>query len=173
MSGSTAIVSAGSSRGTCTTTAIVTCDLGPLPSGTAVTATVAVRPAARGELIATGRIVSDPMVDDASDNIVTVHTPIEPTRRELVLRQPIGGETFRPGRAATIQWTLRGTEGGVRIELSLDDGRTWTTIADQAPNVGFHDGIPSGTQSLRARVRITSVADPTLSATSPGAFTIP
>lgn len=173
MSGSAAIVSAGSSRGTCTTTALVTCDLGALPSGTIATATVTARPTDRGELIATGRIVSDPMVDDVSDNIVTERTPIEPARRELVLRQPIGGETFRPGRAATIQWTLRGTEGGVRVELSRDDGRTWTTIADDTPNVGFHDWIPSGTQTLRARVRITSVADPALSATSPGSFTIP
>jgi hypothetical protein len=66
-----------------------------------------------------------------------------------------------------VQWTLRGAPGGVAIDLSRDDGATWTRLSDEAENVGFYDWTAAGTVSSRARIRVTSMANPALTQTSP------
>ena len=88
----------------------------------------------------------------------------------LALRRP-GGGTFWIGRNNTIQWTLRGVAGGVSIDLSRDDGASWTRLIDEAENVGFHDWTGTGEATTSAKIRVTSVARPELSQTS-SAFAI-
>jgi hypothetical protein len=86
----------------------------------------------------------------------------------LTLRRPLGQlTTFRIGRNNTVQWTLRGVPGGVSIDLSRDDGETWTRLIDDAENLGFYDWTGSGPPAPRARIRVTSVARPELAQTSP------
>jgi hypothetical protein len=89
----------------------------------------------------------------------------------LTLHRPGTDTTFRTGRNNTVQWTMRGVTGGVRVELSRDDGRSWTTLADDAENAGFYDWTGGGAAATRARVRVTSLARPELTRTSP-AFSI-
>ena len=86
----------------------------------------------------------------------------------LALRRPVGETTFWIGRNNTIQWMLRGVAGGVSIDLSRDDGETWTRLSDEAENVGFYDWTGVGEETFRARIRVTSVARPELTQTSPG-----
>jgi choice-of-anchor B domain-containing protein len=160
------------SQGTCSTTTIVTCTLGTLAGGGNATIAVTSRPRTLGAHVASARVSFDRITDDADDNVATQMTPVESARRELLLAYPNGGETVRLGRAAMVQFTLRGVEGGVRVELSSDDGRTWTPLAATAPNNGFFDWVPSGGTQLLARVRVTSVSDPQLTATSAAPFTI-
>ena len=74
---------------------------------------------------------------------------------------------FRLGRNNTIQWTLRGVAGGVSVDLSRDDGETWTRLADEVENVGFYDWTGEGEETFRARIRVTSVARLDLTQTSP------
>jgi choice-of-anchor B domain-containing protein len=167
--GGASIVSAAASRGGCAVTTVVTCSLDSLAAGSDAIAIVTVQPRDAGTLVATARVASGRMTDDADDNAAISVIPVEIPRRELVLRYPNGGETLRVGRAAAIQFTLRGADGGVRIEWSRDDGRTWATIAASAPNTGFYDWVPS-MATAAARVRVTSVADPSLNATSVRAF---
>src|SRR5262245_66130381 len=93
----------------------------------------------------------------------------EPT---LALRRPLSDTTFWINRNNTIQWSLRGVPGGVRIELSRDDGATWTSVSEDAENVGFYDWTGTGGLTARARIRVTSLTRPALTQTSP-AFTIP
>jgi hypothetical protein len=85
----------------------------------------------------------------------------------LVLRRPAVDTQFRLGRNNTIQWVLRGVPGGVSIDLSRDDGVTWTRLSDDAENVGFFDWTGSGATTARARVRVTSLANGDLTRTSP------
>jgi hypothetical protein len=61
--------------------------------------------------------------------------------------------------------------GGVAIDLSRNDGQTWTRLVDEAENVGFYDWTGAGELTSRARIRISSVARPELTQTSPS-FTI-
>jgi uncharacterized protein YbjQ (UPF0145 family) len=160
------------SRGTCTATTIVTCSLHDIAAGADAVVAIRIRPSTTGDIVAAARVTADSMIDDASDNAATAVVSVETPRRELVLRYPNGGETIRSGRGSAVQFTLRGVEGGVNVELSIDDGRTWTSLAPNAPNVGFYDWVPSaGVQSL-ARVRVTSLADPRLTATSAASFAI-
>jgi hypothetical protein len=89
----------------------------------------------------------------------------------LALSRPRDGTTFRLGRNNTVQWTMRGVTGAVRIELSQNDGRAWTTLSDRAPNTGFFDWTGTGVPTTRARIRVTSVSRRDLTQTSP-VFTI-
>ena len=66
-----------------------------------------------------------------------------------------------------MQWTLRGVVGGVSVDLSRDDGATWTRLSDETESVGFYDWTGSGAVTSRARIRVTSVANPALTQTSP------
>jgi choice-of-anchor B domain-containing protein len=163
--------SASPSQGTCTTTTIVTCALGGIAAGGEVSIAVSSRPRSQGGHVATARVSFDRIADDPDDNVATQVTQVGAALRELRLAFPNGGETVRNGRAATIQFTLRGVEGGVRIDLSNDDGRTWTALSSNAPNNGFFDWVPAGA-GQQARVRVSSVADPQLTATSAAPFTI-
>ncbi len=85
----------------------------------------------------------------------------------LTLRRPASDTLFRLGRNNTVQWTLRGVTGGVSVDLSRDDGATWTRLGDEAENIGFYDWTGIGTVSSRAKIRVTSVTNPALTQTSP------
>lgn len=159
------------SRGTCGITSIATCAIGSIAAGADVVVTATIRPRGPGSLVATARVSADRLADDPADNVATSVTAADAPRRELLLAYPNGGETIRAGRAAAVQFTLRGAEGGVRVELSRDDGRTWSLLAAEAPNAGFHDWVPSA-PAAAARVRVTSIADRRLTAMSARAFTI-
>ena len=56
----------------------------------------------------------------------------------------MGDTTFWISRNNTVQWTLRGVSGGVSIDLSRDDGATWTRLSEEAENVGFYDWTGAG-----------------------------
>ena len=85
----------------------------------------------------------------------------------LTLRRPDAGTIFRIGRNNTVQWTLRGAAGGVGIDLSRDDGVTWTIVGESAENVGFYDWTGVGDETTRARIRVRSLSDARLTQTSP------
>ena len=112
------------------------------------------------------------LIDDPSDNSATSLVTAEAARRELALLYPNGGETIRQGRLAAVQWTMRGVEGGVRVEISGDNGQTWTRLAEDTANIGFFDWVPPAGEMPRALVRVTSTAEPALSATSARSFEI-
>jgi choice-of-anchor B domain-containing protein len=166
------LIGARATRGACLTGQVVTCDVGALPPGASAVAVLTVRPSEARDLATTAKVTADPMDGEIlDDNTATLTARVEPARRELRLLGPVGGETWRTGRAFTIQWTLRGVDGGVRVELSRDDGSNWIAIADEAANTGFFDWTASG-PTARARVRVTSLVDPSLQAASSGAFAI-
>lgn len=166
LTGGVAIEGASASRGACAITSIVTCAMGSLASGSEAVATIRVRPGSSGDVVATARLSADPMTDDPADNVATTVTTVEAPRRELALLYPKGGEVLRSDRLAAIQWTLRGVQGGLRVELSRDDGQTWSVLSEDAANTGFYDWVPPA-GDVRARVRVSSIADPSFSATSP------
>ena len=169
---SASVVGTTAIRGGCAATTIVTCTLTDIAPGADAVATISVRPAATGEIVATARVAADAMIDDPSDNVATTVATVEAPRRELAVLYPNGGETIRAGRAAAIQFTLQGVEGGVRVELSRDDGRSWTALTAEAPNTGFYDWVPGSAPHPSARIRVTSIADPRLTAMSAGSFAI-
>ena len=90
----------------------------------------------------------------------------------IAVLAPVGGETFLAGSTVDVLWASTGTSGEVRVEYSLDDGERWAVIADRTPDDGRLAWETPRRQSTRARVRVTDVADASLSATSPASFAL-
>jgi choice-of-anchor B domain-containing protein len=161
------LVSVRASQGQCTTGAAIACELGPLAAGAEAFVTVRVRADAERDFISTAIATaraSDGATRESSARAMTRGLRYAPA---LTLHRPGIETTFRTGRNNTVQWTLRGVTGGVRVELSRDDGRTWATLADDAENVGFYDWTGTGAAATRALVRVTSRARPEITRTSP------
>lgn len=162
------LLSARPSQGACSLSAVATCELGSLAPGSEAFVIVTVRATSEGDAISTAVASGSP--DDRLRNdspAAATTTRLVRHSPALMLRRPAGDTQFRLGRNNTVQWTLRGVGGGVSIDLSRDDGATWTRLSDEAANVGFYDWTGSGAVSSRAKIRVTSIADPALSQTSP------
>jgi choice-of-anchor B domain-containing protein len=169
--GSAQLISARPSQGQCAISSIATCDLGNLAPGSQAFVVVTIRPAGELDLVSTA--IASAKSDDGSSREASAQTTTRAVKYEptLTLRRPIGDTTFWISRNNTIQWTLRGVPGGVRIELSRDDGATWTRLSEEAENVGFYDWTGTGGLTARARIRVISLTRPELTQTSP-TFTI-
>jgi choice-of-anchor B domain-containing protein len=165
------LIAARPSQGHCAVTSIVTCDLGPLAPGSQAFVSITLRAAAEGDFlsaaVATARL-SDGAIREASAQTTTRGVSDAPA---LALLRPAPGTTFTIGRNNTVQYTLRGVAGGVSVELSRDDGATWTRLTDDAENVGFYDWTGAGTPTARGRIRVRSITRPELTQTS-APFTI-
>jgi len=161
------LVSVRSSQGECSVGTVATCDLGNLAAGSAAFAIVTIRAAGDREFVSTA--VVSARADDGSKREASALTMTRGVRQTpaLALRRPVAGTTFGIGRNNTVQWTLRGVSGGVRIDLSRDDGESWTRLSDEVENVGFYDWTGAGQVTSRARIRVSSLARPELTQTSP------
>ena len=169
--GAAELLSATPSQGQCSISSIVTCELGSLAPGSQAFVIVTVRPTGEHDFVST--VLANARRDDGSSREVSAQTTTRGVKYEpvLSLRRPIGNTTFWINRNNTIEWTLRGVSGGVSIDLSRDDGATWTRLSDEAENVGFYDWTGMGGLTVRARIRVSSVKRPELTQTSPS-FTI-
>lgn len=162
------LLSAHASQGRCSVGTVATCDLGTLAPGSEAFVTVTIRMAAEREVISTA--VASARAADGGTREASARTTTRGVRHApaLRLRRPDGDTTFRIGRNNTVQWTLRGVAGGVSVDLSRDDGVTWTRLSDEVDNVGFYDWTGAGAVTSRARIRVSSLTDPELTETSPG-----
>jgi choice-of-anchor B domain-containing protein len=167
------LLSARPSQGQCSISAIATCDLGSLAPGSRAHVIVTVRATEPAERDFVSTAIASARADDGSAREASALTTTRGVRHvpSLTLRRPAAGTTFWLARNNTIQWVLRGVTGSVAVDLSRDNGQTWTRLIDQAANVGFHDWTGAGELTARARIRVTSVARPELTQTS-GSFTI-
>jgi hypothetical protein len=172
--GHSQLVSARASQGQCSASTIVTCDLGSLAPGSEAFILVTVRPTdasgaapvVEGDFVSTA--IASAKADDGSPRESSALTTTRGVRYApaLTLRRPAGGTMFWIGRNNTVQWTLRGVTGDVGVDLSRDDGATWTRLIGDVENVGFYDWTGTGQATSRARIRVTSLVRPDLSVTS-------
>jgi len=111
--------------------------------------------------------VGTPSLCDASDRnfriAVAVITVVAPKR----------GEAWVINTTRPIRWTTAGPLGSsVQIELSRDAGTTWTPIFASIANDGAQNWLVAGPATTAARVRVCSVAVPSLCDASNGTFRI-
>jgi hypothetical protein len=100
----------------------------------------------------------------------------------LNVTSPSAGASWALGTAHTMTWTTNlPSSGTVEIDLSLDGGATYTTLAATAPNSGSFAWTAAGSASASAIVRVTAngavpasglsaafaIINPTLAITSP------
>lgn len=112
-----------------------------VPNDTSTTALVRVSDAADGDPI------------DTSDDVFSI---VEST---ITVTSPNGGESWVVGSTQTITWNSTGLVDSVRIEYSLDNGASWTTIVAQTPADGSHDWAVPDTSSQETLIRITDADD--------------
>lgn len=76
----------------------------------------------------------------------------------LKLTNPVGGESFFPGEQVFICWDAEGQHTSFNVQLSLDNGNSWTNLATNlGPNRRYFQwNIPNATRSVQAKVRVVS-----------------
>lgn len=77
-----------------------------------------------------------------------------------------GGAWLPRNIARSVRWTADNAGDNVRIQISRDEGTSWQTLVDSTPNDGSEDIIVYGRPTKRARLRVVSVDDPTISDSS-------
>jgi hypothetical protein len=72
------------------------------------------------------------------------------------LTYPIGGEGLVPGVSETIRWDAFETFGNQKLEYTVDNGTTWTTISAAIPGAQrYYHWVPPVAISGQCRVRIS------------------
>jgi hypothetical protein len=110
--------------------------------------------------------LTDPIVAGMSDGDFTIGGG------SLTVVSPNGGESWRVGSTQRIQWTSIGLTGHVKIEVSRDGGTSWAPIIGDTSDDGHYDWAVKGPATTQARIRITSLSDPTVGDSSDTRFTI-
>jgi hypothetical protein len=103
---------------------------------------------------------------DISDNIFTI------IQSSLSVISPNGGETWNGNSDQMILWGSTGVFAAVKIEYSMDNGGTWTTVTPNAANTGSFSWKVPNLDSDQTRLRISDAADGTPVDMSDGAFRI-
>ncbi|MEW5841695.1 MAG: hypothetical protein AB1775_00375, partial [Bacteroidota bacterium] len=114
--------------------------------------------------------VSDAMFgspSDISDNNFTITNQVI---KSITITSPVGGEVWDASTSKTITWAAVGV-GNVKLELTTNNGLTWSTIENSIPNSGSYSWSVPNTQSTQCKIRISDVSG-SPSSESPNTFTI-
>ncbi len=89
----------------------------------------------------------------------------------LSIVSPVEGERLEVGSARMIEWNSTGDISEVKLEISLDDGVTFSTLVSALPNKGSYWWIIPNTPSTQVKIRISDV-EGKAAAASAGSFSI-
>jgi hypothetical protein len=111
--------------------------------------------------------VSAPNVCDISDRNFGI------AAGALTVATPDGGESWDIGSTQRIEWTSSGVVGSnVSVEVSRDGGTSWTPIFPSIGNDGAQNWTVTGAPTTDARIRVCSIATPSICDASDAGFTI-
>ena len=126
----------------------------PLPDIQSTNALVRIRDATDGNPV------------DVSDSVFSVSQP------NLTLTAPNGGEAWFGRSSQSITWESSSVIEFVHLQYSLNDGSTWTIIAEDLANSGSYEWNVPNEQSQRVRVRVSDAADGIPSDESDAVFSV-
>jgi len=111
--------------------------------------------------------VSNDSISDKSKSVFTIASP-----QEIRVLSPNGGESWPGNSNQTITW-YSSQVSSVKIEYTLDNGNSWTTITNSTFSTGIYQWNPiPNTPSTNARIRISDATDGFPSVASDSVFTI-
>jgi hypothetical protein len=113
--------------------------------------------------------VDNSSISDTSNSTFSI---VDPGPSTLTLTSPNGGETWGAGSGHTISWTSTGFIGTVKLEYSLNNGSSWTTIDSSTHNDGGYSWTLPNTTSSECLVQITSNSKTDVSDTCDSTFSI-
>jgi len=111
--------------------------------------------------------VSNDSITDKSKSNFTITAP-----QSIMVLSPNGGESWPGNSAQTITW-YSSQVSSVKIEYTLDNGNSWTTITNSTFSTGtfLWNPVPN-TPSNNARIRISDASDGFPSVASDSVFSI-
>jgi parallel beta-helix repeat protein len=110
--------------------------------------------------------VTTPTVSDASDAAFNIKDPT------ITVISPNGSESWTIGSSQNITWSSNGVTGTVKILLSRDGGKSWSTIISGTPNDGVQSWKVTGPATAKARIKVVSTTTATIVDVSDANFTI-
>ena len=90
----------------------------------------------------------------------------------LIMTTPNGGESWKIGQSRALKWKSTNVSGNVTVELLRSNGGTWVTLFSNTPNDGQENWVVTEPATTQARIRISSVVDPSVFDVSDAVFTI-
>ncbi|NUP13111.1 MAG: hypothetical protein HOW73_44285 [Polyangiaceae bacterium] len=90
----------------------------------------------------------------------------------VVVGAPDGGESLAPGDPLEIRWATVGNIPNVKIEVSYDDGATYSTIVASTPNTGSYPWTVPPIGTIHGLVRVSDVGNPSVNDESNAGFVI-
>ncbi|MCP5045948.1 MAG: hypothetical protein GY940_02180 [bacterium] len=114
---------------------------------------------------------SDSSPSDTSNSVFSIQAP-QVTNPTITVTSPNGGESWDSGTSHQITWTTTGSVGNVKIEYSLDNGGSWTSITTSTPNDGTSGWALPAANSSQCLVRVKEASDGSPSDTSNAVFSI-
>ncbi|MGE5340786.1 MAG: Ig-like domain-containing protein [Candidatus Omnitrophota bacterium] len=115
--------------------------------------------------------ISDAETGSPSD-ISDVFAIIAASTPSVTVISPNGGETWTVGSSHTITWSSTGSIDNVKIELTTDNGSSWTPITSSTPNNGAYNWTVPTVSSLQCRVKVSEASTGSPSDQSDGTFSI-
>jgi len=112
---------------------------------------------------------ADETPSDISDKVFSIFSP------SLTVTSPNGGEMWEVGSTNDITWTTTDTVEDVKIELSTNNGESWSTVISSTSNDGVYSWkVPDSESSTSTLclVRISEMSTAGPSDTSDAVFTI-
>jgi hypothetical protein len=91
---------------------------------------------------------------------------------DLSVTSPNGGESWVAGTVHNITWASTGKIANVRIEVSADNGSSWSEVSASTSNNGSYPWTIPNTPSSKCLVKISDVANAVISDTSNAVFSI-
>jgi hypothetical protein len=90
-------------------------------------------------------------VADASDGAFTISALLKPS---ITLLYPNGGENLTIDSIVHVRWNAQDITGNIQIELSRDNGVTWSSIGTAPATAGTYDWTVTAPATTQALVRI-------------------
>jgi len=111
-------------------------------------------------------------ISDATNPLVFDESNATFTLTSLRILSPNGGENWQIGSNKIITWTNSSNVLNVRLQYSLNDGTTWTTITDTVASAGSYNWYipPAITPSTVARIKIIDLGDVSINDISDNQF---
>jgi peptidyl-Asp metalloendopeptidase len=111
-------------------------------------------------------------LDNARDNARSINNTADSIANyrysgaNLMMNNFNGGEALPRGIARALTWSSENVTGNVRIEISRDESTNWQTVIASTPNDGSENVTVWGRATRRARLRVVSLDNPTVSDSS-------
>lgn len=107
---------------------------------------------------------------DVSNGMFAIRS--QASNSSLTVTSPNGGEVWSTGTQHDITWSSEYVEN-VKIELSLTNGASWTTIFDSTVSTGIYSWLVNAPQSsIQSRIKISNLLDPNVYDISDEVFSI-